>query len=178
MTTWKLSATAACFCLAVTTLTQAQSLHYERVYTLFDGDDNRLVLDIDEQGHARIHRPHFMTSAGDYEIRLSPGEWQTLVEEVSRSRQLVPDAGQISRSLKLRSENDLRVVTDPEISRFSLHDQQRQLDWEYEMESVMAWAAVYPDIAGLQNMAEVENRLWLLMDSLLEQWHAAEESTP
>ena len=142
----------------------AQTLVYEREFTLIGEADNTLRISITPDNRTTIERPIFMTRPGRFEIVAPEGTYDRLssaldgVAQISRS---------IDQDIRQRASNELVYVTDPEISRFLVLGNQRQVVEAVEATSIQAWHQHFRDDIRLTRLVELENDWHDIMNQAL-----------
>jgi len=135
----------------------AQTLVYEREFSMIAEADNTLRITLSEDDRIVIERPFFMTRAGRFEATAPAGSYERLAAELSG---LAPTSRTVREDIRQRATNELVYVTDPEYTRFMLLGDQRQVVEAVEATSLEAWSRVFTDDVRLANLAELE-REWL-----------------
>ena len=152
--------------LLACSVAQAETLVYEREFTLIAEADNSLRMTLDPDGRLTIDRPAFMTHPGRHQIVVSPDRYLVLNESFQQAE---VRSSRASANVLARAEDDIKVITDPEISRFSRLDEAGRKSIQVSGQSIGAWAAVYPDQAGLIELHELEQAWYALMRQALSQ---------
>jgi len=143
----------------------AQSLLYEREFTMIGMQDNTLRMELTESGELTIERPAFMTHSGRHELAVQSSIYSELGDQLAAR---YADSRNLSSDIQQRARQDMRYVSDPEISRFYRLDQQgRKLDHVSGI-SLEAWADVYPDDQRLASLRNLERQWYQLMQRALE----------
>lgn len=143
----------------------AQSLVYEREYTLIGEADNTLRVELFPDDRMVVERPLFMTRAGRHEVQAPEGTYDRMRSAFEASR---VDSLELHRDVQRRAAEEFRVVTDPEFSRFALVDGQRGPLETVTVVSLEAWAQVIED-ERLDRLDAFERDWFALMDALVRE---------
>lgn len=139
----------------------AQTLIYERSFSMVRDTDNRLVITLTEPDRVEVYRPVFMTRSGHYQFRVLPEVIEFLL---GAYEDVVIQARDLDARVQARTGAGPLVITDPELTRFQRQDPSAEIAvW-----GVKPYAAVFVDEPGLAELAELEAAFWALMDDLLE----------
>lgn len=141
-----------------------QALVYEREFALIAEADNTLRMTLDENDRLTVERPVFMTRSGRFEFQLPAGSHARMAAELARA---AIDSRALDEDVQRRAANELRYVSDEEISRFLELDAQRQVRTGVEVISLEPWAAHFPDDQRLTALLELERDWYALMDQAL-----------
>jgi hypothetical protein len=147
--------------LAIAAPVTAQVLTYEKTFALFAGGDRRLTVTIDANGEMSIHRPAVMTRAGDYHALVPTSTYAELAVELSVLSAYTP---MLQTRVGQRTAAELYVVTDQDLTIIRVRDPAMGKVVEIRFPALEAWARHYPDDVELQRMADLEQRIWALMD--------------
>lgn len=142
----------------------AETLVYEREYSLLAGPDNILRIEIGSDGLVTIHRPVGMTKPGTHRRWVDSSVYEQLRREFDEAR---VDSDRLSDDIERVAANELRVVTDPEYSRFFLLDDSRAVGRSFSVVSLEAWAQLLDD-DRLERLDQFENRWFAVMNAALE----------
>ena len=142
----------------------AQTLVYEREFSLLAEADNTLRITLSADDRIVIERPAFMTWPGHYESNAAAGSHARLSRQLAG---LLPLTRQLGAEINQRARNEMVYVSDPEYTRFMLLDSQRQLIDAVEMPSLQAWSANFPDDVRLRLLQDLESQWTALMDDVL-----------
>ena len=148
---------------------QADSLRYEKVFTQINGADNRLILDIAEDGRVTLQRPLFMTHAGRHEWQLSAAELDQLWQQLQPQALAALDATLIKRNLSQRQAQELMAVTDSDVSRIEWRDGRSADARVIEGAGVSGWHLALPDQEQLGRLVAAEQRIWQVIHGLLDE---------
>ncbi len=142
----------------------AQSLVYEREFTMVATTDNILRMELSADGHLSVNRPAFMTHSGRHELTLAASVYSQLNDQLTAR---AADSENLGRELQQKAHQELRYVSDPEISRFYRMDHQgRKLDHVSAI-SLEAWSRIYPDDQRLAGLRTLEQHWYEIMRSAL-----------
>ncbi|NKI34827.1 hypothetical protein HFP89_06575 [Wenzhouxiangella sp. XN79A] len=139
----------------------AQTLVYEREYTLIAEADNTLRVELHPDGRLVVERPEFMTWSGRHEFRVAPSRYQALRDAFDAAH---TDTGRLYEDVQRRAANEEWIVTDPEFSRFALVDEARGPLEQVTAVSLEAWAARFDD-PRLERLHDLELDLFELMNA-------------
>lgn len=142
----------------------AQALVYEREFTLIAEADKSLRMTLDENDLLTVERPVFMTRSGRFEFQLPAGSHARMAAGLARA---AVDSRALDEDVQRRAENELRHVSDDEISRFLQFDAQRQVTTGVDVVSLQPWAAHFPDDVRLAALLALERDWYALMDQAL-----------
>lgn len=148
--------------LLLPALGAAQTLIYEREYTLIGEADRVLRIELDASDRMLVERPRFMTHPGRHELQAPAGSYARLARMLNVA---APQARGLSADLERRAANELKVVTDEEIVRIRLVDEARGVQTSVLAISPGAWARLFDDEPRLQALAALD-QAWL---ELMEQ---------
>jgi hypothetical protein len=132
------------------------------------------ALHVFADGHVSVHYPRYMKRAGDYRLRLTPGQVTALVHSLTGKglldfdsasvRRSVADAGQARRRAStLRGEPATQTfVADASTSIIELQvgARRNKLTWQGLREDARA----NPEVVALQNAAAAETELRALLE--------------
>jgi len=141
-----------------------QSLVYERQFTLIAEADNTLRMALDENDLLTVERPKFMARPGRFEFQLPAGNHARMASKLARA---ALDSRTLDEDVQRRAVNELRHVSDDEISRFLELDGQRQVSTGVEVISLEPWAAQFPDDVRLAALLQLERDWYVLMNKAL-----------
>ncbi len=142
----------------------AQTLVYEREFSMIAEADNTLRITLTEDDRLVIERPFFMTRPGRFEGAAPAGTYERLAAELTG---VAPISRTTDQDVRQRAANELVHVTDPEYTRFVLFDDRRQVIEAVEATSVEAWSRQFDDDIRLTRLAELERDWMALMDQAL-----------
>ena len=145
--------------IALPALAGAQSLVYEREFTMIGGEDNVLRIELTADGTATVKRPAFMTRAGAHRGRVDAQRFRELADMLADA---AGGSVGLSADLRARAANELVYVSDPEITRFARLDAARQPEVVLRAESISSWAKRFPDDQRLQRLERLE-QAWLAL---------------
>lgn len=154
---WSGRLMAALLLLVGSTGLAAQTLVYEREFTLIGEADNTLRITLTPDNQATVERPGFMTRAGRFEAQAPEGTYGRLssaldgVAQISRS---------IDQDIQQRAAEELVYVTDSEHTRFLVLSNQRQVLEAVQATSIQAWHDHFKDDIRLARLADLEQE-WL-----------------
>ncbi|MBY6203457.1 hypothetical protein [Halomonas denitrificans] len=143
----------------------AETLVYEREYTLIGEADNTLRIELSPDDRMIIHRPAFMTYPGNHRIDVTSGTYRKFRAAFEAAR---TDSVELQRAVQARAAGSMAVVTDPEFSRFALVDAQRGPLETVTVVSLEAWAQRIDDVR-LQRLDRLERDWFSLMNSELQE---------
>jgi hypothetical protein len=142
----------------------AQTLVYEKRFSLMGGVDDRLRITLTENDRVVIERPNFMTRPGRHEGSTPAGAYQRLSNELIG---LAPLARTMDEDVRRRAASELIYISDPEYTRFMLVGNQRQVIEAIEATSIQPWSRQFKDDIRLVRLAELERDLLAIMDQAL-----------
>ncbi len=143
----------------------AETLVYEREYTLIAEADNTLRIELSPDDRMTIHRPAFMPYAGDHRMAVPGGTYRKFRAAFEAAR---TDSLELQRAVQERAAETLAVVTDPEFSRFALVDPQRGPLETVTVVSLEAWAQRIDDVR-LDRLDRLERDWFSLMNAELQE---------
>ena len=143
----------------------AQTLVYEREYTLIAEAENTLRLEVSPDDQVFMDRPVFMTYPGRHTFRAPVGTYDRLRRAFETAR---TDTDRLHRDIQQRAANEMQVVTDPEFSRFALVDSDRGPIDVVTVVSLEAWASRIDD-QRLQRLSALEDELFAMMNAILQE---------
>ncbi len=138
-----------------------QTLVYEREFTLIAEADNSLRMTLEANDLLTVERPIFMTRPGRFEYQLPAGSHVRLAAELTRA---AVDSRALDEDVQRRAENELRHVSDDEISRFLQLDARRQVTTGVEVVSLEPWSMHFPDDVRLAALLDLQRAWYDLMD--------------
>ena len=150
-------------------------LSYQEIVGEFAAHTNVPLLRIYGDGRLLVHRPAFMSNAGDYQTHLSPAELDSLLASIDDAGLPEFDGPGTRRALKAAARQpDLYYASDPSTFVFGLNLQEyrpigtpagvvapplkRSIEWR----GLRADARRHPEIVALQKLAAVERQLHAL----------------
>lgn len=155
------------FCLSLLlllpALASAETLVYEREFSMIAEEDNTLRIELAPDGRLVVERPLFMTRAGRYELQVDPAEYSRLRAAFETA---YTDTDALHADVQRRASNEEIVVTDPEYSRFALVDEQRGPLQQVAAVSLAAWTSVFDD-PRLERLEALESEWFSLMNAQL-----------
>lgn len=138
----------------------AQSLVYEREFTMISEEDNTIRMELTADGKLVIDRPVFMTNSGRHELSVGSFYYTQLYDQLAARS---ADSGDLSMEVQRQANQDMRYISDPEISRFyRLDEQGRKIDFVSAV-SLEAWTRVYPNDQRLASLRHFEQQWYQLM---------------
>ena len=140
----------------------AQTLVYEREFSMIAEADNTLRIELAPDGRLVVERPEFMTWSGRHEFQVSPRRYLALREAFESA---YTDTDQLHDDVQRRASNEEWTVTDPEFSRFALVAEARGPMQQVTAVSLEAWAARFGDDPRLQRLHDLEVSLFDLMNA-------------
>lgn len=159
-TRWIATALALCWSLGLS----AQTLVYERTFSMIGSPDNTLSITLTADDRLLIQRPHFMTHPGRLEGSAPPGTYQRLASELTG---LAPLARTMNEDVRRRAAGELVYISDPEYTRFLMLGEQRQVVESIEATSIQPWSRQFKDDMRLARLAELERDWLAIMDQAL-----------
>jgi len=142
----------------------AQTLVYEREFTLIGEAENILRITITPDNRMTIERPEFMTRPGRFEAVAPDGTHARLSSALNG---VAPISRSLDQDIQRRASNEHVYVTDPELSRFLVLGNQRQVVEAVEATSIQAWHEHFKDDIRLSRLVELEKDWYELMDQAL-----------
>jgi len=142
----------------------AQTLVYEREFSLLAEADNTLRITLTADDRIVIERPAFMTRPGQHTGSVASGSHARLSNLLGG---VLPLTRQLNADISHRASNELVYVSDPEYARFLMLDNQRRVVDGVEMPSLQAWSARFPDDVRLRMLNELQTLWYQLMDEML-----------
>ncbi len=139
----------------------AQTLVYEREFSMIAEADNTLRVELHPDGRLIVERPEFMTWSGRHEFQVTPRRYQALREAFDAA---YTDTDRLYDDVQRRAANEEWIVTDPEFSRFALVDESRGPLRQVTAVSLESWAARFDD-PRLQRLHDLEVALFDLMNA-------------
>lgn len=141
----------------------AQTLVYEREYTLIAEEENTLRIELYPDDRLIVDRPVSMTHSGLHDLQAPRGTYDRMLQKFQAahtdSDALYEDVQRLSKA------GDVEwVVTDPEFSRFALVGPDRSVLQRVTAVSLEAWAARL-DEPRLDKLSSMENAWFELMNS-------------
>lgn len=161
---WPVRLLTALLLLVGSTGLAAQSLVYEREFTLIGEADNTLRIAITPDNRITIERPVFMTRPGRFEAVAPDGTHARLSSALEG---VAPISRSLDQDIQRRAANEHVYVTDPELSRFLVLGNQRQVVEAVEATSIQAWHEHFKDDIRLARLVELEKDWYHLMDQAL-----------
>lgn len=143
----------------------AQTLVYEREFSLIGEADNTLRISLTPDDRLVIERPVFMTRAGRHEAEAAAGSHQRLSGLLSTLSQ---HSRWLNQDLQVRARQELVHVSDPEHTRFYALDDRRGRQNTVSVDSPQAWARHFDDDIRLAQAVELEREWYSLMAEALE----------
>lgn len=138
----------------------AQSLVYEREFTLVGEEHNTLRIELTANGTLIVDRPAFMTNSGRHEKSIDRSVYSQMADQLSVQSEGNP---QLNMELQQQAMQEMRYISDPEISRFyRLDERGRKVDSVSGI-SLEARARVYPNVQSLISLRELEQKWYRLM---------------
>ena len=143
----------------------AETLVYEREYTLIGEADNTLRIEISADDRVVVERPLFMTRSGRHSFRAPSGTFERLRSGLKSAG---ADTDALHRDIQRRAAATMQVVTDPEFSRFALVDAQREPVESVTVGSLEAWSQRIQD-PRLARLHALEQDFFGLMDEYVRE---------
>lgn len=163
-TSWSRRIFGALILTACSAGISAQTLVYEREFSLAGLADNTLRISLSHDDRLVIERPAFMTHAGRFEAVAPEGTYQRLADEIAGTARI---ARSVNEDIQRRAASELIYVTDPEYTRFLMLGNQRQVVEAVEATSLEAWRQHFDDDIRIARLVDLE-RDWLdLMEQAL-----------
>jgi hypothetical protein len=147
--------------LALASTASAETLVYEREFSMIAEDDNTLRIELTPDGRLTVERPVFMTRSGRYELQVDPAEYTRLRAAFEAA---YTDSDRLHYDVQFKSSRDQIFVTDPEYSRFAVVDDERRPVRLVAAVSVEAWAETIDDVR-LQRLQKLQDDWAALMDA-------------
>lgn len=142
----------------------AQTLVYEREFSLIADADNTLRITLTADDRIVIERPKFMTRSGRHKARAPAGSYAQLAQKLNG---IAPITRSVEADIRRRAANERVHVSDPEFTRFMALDDQRRVVDAVEATSIGAWNRVFEDDVRLANLASLERDWMELMKSAM-----------
>ncbi len=161
----RLSLAIGALLMLLSTALAADTLVYEREFTLIGEDDNVLRVELSPDDRMTIHRPAFMTYPGSHRLTVPAGTYKRLRSAFEAAR---TDSVELQRAVQQRAAETFTVVTDPEFSRFALVDPERGPLDTVTVVSLEAWAQRSDD-PRLARLDRLEREFFSLMNAELQE---------
>ena len=164
--------TQVCAQNRVDLLSSEPVLVYEASHEMLAESDN-LKIEIYSDGHATLHYPDYMVNAGDYQVQLSPGEFQRLINTLDTPaiQSFNKKALGLQKKEQDQASETITFVSDASYSSFEIsrndengNKNQQNIKWPRLHHD----AKKYPGIVAINKLAEVES---VLLD-LINRAHA------
>lgn len=140
------------------------TLVYERQYSHLELGNNILRITLDEQGLLTVDRPLFMKNSGRFEAQINSVNYHELQAQL---RTLSVDTERVKINFQQRRQDRPTYISHPEMSRFFLLDQSRNVLNSVEIESIDAQLMIAQDDPVVRKAYDLEQQLWQLMDNML-----------
>jgi hypothetical protein len=153
-------------------------LIYRHVLAVRDEDPGPSMT-LHGDGRVRVHVPHYMKNAGDYELRLAPGETTALVGAIVDAGVVEFDPAAVRRAcrsidVERAKEGKLAAIIEESSTVIELHLErytpagtsgtvERNLSKTVRWSGIAAHARQYPEVGPLQALAGVAAQLEAIM---------------